>query len=190
MSERKLPPATTDAATAAVVSSATPDESLDKVRDILFGAQSREFERRFAVLEEDLRHKTAEARAEAHQRLETLEAQLRQEVEQLTRRLQAEHEARAETITSVTAELHKLTRQLDDKIIELSQHTTDAQEDIRQQLVDEAKLLTKQIEQQSDDLQAALNHEVEQLDQAKLNRADIAQMFSEMAKRLLGDKGK
>jgi hypothetical protein len=56
--------------------------------------------------------------------------------------------------------------------------------------VDEAKLLTKQIEQQSDDLQAALNHEVEQLDQAKLNRADIAQMFSEMAKRLLGDKGK
>lgn len=190
MSERKLPPATTDAATAAVVSSATPDESLDKVRDILFGAQSREFERRFAVLEEDLRRKTAEARAEAHQRLETLEAQLRQEVEQLTRRLQAEHEARAETITSVTAELHKLTRQLDDKIIELNQHTTDAQEDIRQQLVDEAKLLTKQIEQQSDDLQAALNHEVEQLDQAKLNRADIAHLFSEMAKRFLGDKGK
>lgn len=187
MSEPKLPPVPT---VSAAVSPSSPDESLDKVRDILFGAQSREFERRFALLEEDLLRKTAEARAEAHQRLEALEAQLRQDVERLTDRLQAEHEARAETINAVTAELHKLTQQLEDKITELDQHSTEAQEDIRQQLVDEAKLLSNQIEQQSDDLQAALNHEVEQLDHNKLNRSDIAQMFSEMSKRFLGEKVK
>ena len=190
MSERKLTPAPPDLPAPALVSPLSPDESLDKVRDILFGAQSREFERRFALLEEDLLRKTAEARAEADQRLEALEAQLRQDVEQLTDRIQSEHQTRTQTINAVTTELQKLTRQLDDKITELNQHSTEAQEDIRQQLVDEAKLLSNQIEQQADNVQAALTHEVEQLDKNKLNRADISQMFSEMAKRFVGEKGK
>ncbi len=190
MSERELTPAPPDPPPPVLVSPSSPDESLDKVRDILFGAQSREFERRFAMLEADLLRKTAEARAEADQRLEALEAQLRQDVEQLTDRIQSEHQARTQTINAVTTELQKLTRQLDDKITELGQHSTEAQEDIRQQLVDEAQLLSNQLEQKSDDLQAALTHEVEQLDQHKLNRADIAQMFSEMAKRFLGEKVK
>ena len=190
MSERKLTPAPPDLPAPALVSPLSPDESLDKVRDILFGAQSREFERRFALLEEDLLRKTAEARAEADQRLEAIEAQLRQDVEQLTDRIQSEHQTRTQTINAVTTELQKLTRQLDDKITELSQHSTEAQEDIRQQLVDEAKLLSNQIEQQADNVQAALTHEVEQLDKNKLNRADISQMFSEMAKRFLGEKVK
>lgn len=189
MSEQKSA-STSEPVPPTTVGLSSPDESLDKVRDILFGAQAREFERRFAILEEDLLRKTAEARAEAHQRLETLEAQLRLEVEQLTVRLHAEHDARTQTISAVSAELHKLTRQLDEKIAELGQNSTDAQEDIRQQLVEEAKVLSNQIEQQSEDLQAALNHEAEQLDHKKLNRSDIAQMFSEMAKRILGEKGK
>ncbi len=190
MSEPKLTPAPPDPPLPALVSPSSPDESLDKVRDILFGAQTREFERRFALLEADLLRKTAEARAAAEQRLEALEAQLRQDVEQLTDRIQSEHQARTQTINAVTTELQSLTRQLDDKITELGQHSTQAQEDLRQQLVDEAKLLSNQLEQQSDDLQAALNHEVEQLDKRKLNRSDIAQMFSEMAKRFLGEKVK
>lgn len=190
MSESKLPPVSADPASPVLVSPSSPDESLDKVRDILFGAQAREFERRFALLEEDLLRKTAEARAEADQRLEALEAQLRQDVEQLTDRIQSEHQSRTQTINSVSADLHKMTRQLDDKLAELGQTATDAQEDIRQQLVEEAKLLSNQIEQRSDDLQAALTHEVEQLDKNKLNRADISQLFSEMAKRFMGEKGK
>ena len=190
MSEPKLPPAPPDPPAPALVSPSSPDESLDKVRDILFGAQAREFERRFALLEADLLRKTAEARAEADQRLEGLEAQLRQDVEQLADRIQSEHQARTQTLNAVTAELQKLTRQLDDKITQLDQHSTEAQEDLRQQLVDEAKLLSNQIEQQADDLKEALHHEAEQLDKNKLNRSDIAQMFSEMAKRFVGEKVK
>lgn len=190
MSESKLPPVPADAPPPALVSPSSPDESLDKVRDILFGAQAREFERRFAMLEADLLRKTAEARAEAEQRLEAVEAQLRQDVEHLTDRIQSEHQARAQTINAVTTELQSLTRQLEDRITQLDQHSTEAQEDLRQQLVDEARLLSNQIEQQADELKEALNHEAEQLDKNKLNRADIAQMFSEMAKRFVGEKGK
>ena len=51
MSERKV-------VAAPAAPTPEPIESLDKVRDILFGAQSRDFENRFAFLEEKLLQET------------------------------------------------------------------------------------------------------------------------------------
>ena len=44
--------------------SSSEEGSLDKVRDILFGAQSREFEKRFTVLENRLLEASRELREE------------------------------------------------------------------------------------------------------------------------------
>ena len=185
MSEQKAPPAPAESLPATQVSSAA-DESLDKVRDILFGAQAREVERRFALLEEDLLRKTAEAREEARQKLETLEAYLRQEVQDLANRITSEQQERAKTINGLSLDLHELTQQLDEKINLLDTHTNQEQGELRQTLLDEAKSLSDEIQQRSKDLNTTLNREVKTLTQDKLNRADIAQMFSEMAKRFLG----
>jgi DNA anti-recombination protein RmuC len=161
------------------------DESLEKVRDILFGAQAREFERRFALLEEDLLRKTAEARAEAHQRLEAIEAQLRQDVEQLTDQIKAEHQERAQTIAALGGELQSLTRALDEKINQLEAQSSQEQGALRRQLLEEAKSLATQMLHQSEELTTSLNREVQTLTHDKLNRADLAQMFTEMAQRFL-----
>jgi DNA anti-recombination protein RmuC len=185
MSERQLTP--TGKAEEPMTSAPVADESLDKVRDILFGAQSREFERRFALLEADLLRKTAEARAEAHQRLETLEAQLRQEVQQLTDQIKAEHQGRAQTITALTSDLNNLTQALDNKINQLEEQSSQEQGALRRQLLEEAKSLSTQMLQQSEDLTATLNREVKTLEQDKLNRADIAQIFHQMARRFIGE---
>lgn len=181
MSEPQAPPAES-----LPVANSVADESLDKVRDILFGAQSREFERRFALLEEDLLRKTAEAREEARQRLETLEAYLRQEVEQLSERIETEQAERAKMIHGLSLDLHELTQQLDEKINSLDTATHEEQSVLRQNLVSEAKTLSEALQQRSADLTTALNREVKTLTHDKLNRADIAQMFSEMAKRIMG----
>lgn len=166
------------------------DESLDKVRDILFGAQAREVERRFALLEEDLLRKTAEARAEAHQRLAALEAQLRQDVQQLTDQIRAEHQERTQTIAAVASELKSLTQALDHKINQLEEQSGQEQGALRRQFLDEAKSLSTQMLQQSEELTLALNREVKTLGQDKLNRSDIAQIFNEMAQRIVGEPEK
>ena len=49
-----------------------PGGNLDKVRNILFGAQSRDYERRFARLEERLAKETADLRDDMRRRFDSL----------------------------------------------------------------------------------------------------------------------
>lgn len=167
-----------------------PGESLDKVRDILFGAQAREFEQRFALLEEQLLQKTDEARQESQRRLEALEAQVRQEVKQLTDNLKAEQAQRTETIKSLASEVKTLAQNLDQKINQLESRSTKGQGDLQQQLLAQTKALSTQLEQRAEVLQASLQREAKNLDEGKANRVDLANLFTEMAKRLTGEKGK
>ena len=61
--------------------------NLEKIRDILFGAQAADFEKKFARLEERLLKETADSRAETKKRFDSLETFIRKEVESLAERL-------------------------------------------------------------------------------------------------------
>lgn len=67
--------------------------NLDKVRDLLFGGQMRDYNRKFARLEERLTKETADLRDDVKQRLAGLEAYLKAEVESLSERLRSEQES-------------------------------------------------------------------------------------------------
>jgi hypothetical protein len=72
-------------------------ESLEKVRDILFGSQSREYEKRFARLEERLLKEAADLRADLKKRFDTLEIYIKKEVESLMTQMKAEREERTQS---------------------------------------------------------------------------------------------
>ena len=69
--------------------------NLDKVRDLLFGGQMRDYDRKFARLEESLVKETADLREEVRRRLSALEAYMKAEVESQSDRLRAEQEGRS-----------------------------------------------------------------------------------------------
>ncbi|MEO5721469.1 MAG: hypothetical protein ABIR71_08375, partial [Chthoniobacterales bacterium] len=68
---------------------AAVDESqnVDRIRDILFGSQMRDYDGRFQRVEERLVREAAELRGDLQKRLEALEAYMKGEVESLTHRL-------------------------------------------------------------------------------------------------------
>ena len=70
--------------------------NLDKVRDLLFGAQMRDMEKHFARLEERLQKDLTELKEETRGRFESLEGFLRTEIESLTDQLEAEQNAPGE----------------------------------------------------------------------------------------------
>src|SRR5262249_50968813 len=84
----------------------TADESgaasLDKVRDILFGAQARDTDRRFTRLEDVIARETAELKDDVRRRLGALEEYVKQEFESLAERLKKELEARADADTELS----------------------------------------------------------------------------------------
>jgi len=65
---------------AAAEAEAAGGGNLEKIRDILFGAQVHDFEKRFARLEERLMKETSDARAETRKRFEALESFIKKEI--------------------------------------------------------------------------------------------------------------
>jgi hypothetical protein len=162
-----------------------PIESLDKVRDILFGAQSRDFENRFAFLEEKLLQETSRAKEDAHKRFESLEAQLKQQVQQLTEKIKNENSERATSVKSLTSDIKQLTLALDKKIDLLGSESSQEQEALREQLMEQSSSLSEDIKRRCDDINAKFNVEVSELENDKLNRSDIAGLFNDMAQKIL-----
>ena len=68
--------------------------NVDKIRDILFGSQMRDYDKRFARVEERLVKDAAALREEIKKRIDGLESFVHQEVESLGQRLKNERTLR------------------------------------------------------------------------------------------------
>ena len=158
--------------------------SLDKVRDILFGQQSRDYERRFSRLEERLLKDTADLREDMRKRLETLEQFVRRETESLVERIGRERDERLTGAKELTRELKDLSQTHDRKAADFDEQLARSQRESRQQLLDQQNRLGEEIRQKADDLLAAIAREAAELRTEKVDRAGLASMLSELAMRL------
>ena len=77
--------------------------SLEKVRDLLFGVQMRDYEQKFARLEERIAKETSDFRDEVRKRLSAIEAIIQREVDSLSDRLKAEQDNRANATADLRA---------------------------------------------------------------------------------------
>lgn len=129
--------------------------SLEKVRELLFGLQMRDYDRRFARLEERIAKETSDLREDVKKRIAAIEAAMQREVESLSDRL----------------------THLDDQVAR-------GLRDARQQLHDQEQRLIEELRLQADEIIARLVRESHELRTDKADRAGLAALFTEMAMRL------
>lgn len=158
--------------------------SIDKVRDILFGVQMREYDKRFARLEEKLAKDTGELKDEVRKRLASLEQFMRQEFESLGERLASEHAGREEAVKALAQQHRDSTAAFEKKTASLDDQLARGQRDLRQQILDLHKELTDEILQRHQDVVAMLTRDSGELRDEKADRAALASLFTEMAMRL------
>jgi hypothetical protein len=172
---------------AAAEAEAAGGGNLEKIRDILFGAQVHDFEKRFSRLEERLMKETSDARAETRKRFESLESFIKKEIESLGERLKAEHEERSEAGKEISRELRDTSRNLDKRIAQLDELTTKNQRELRQQVLDQSKALMEEIRLRNRETTTTLTKEITELRTAKADRAALAGMLTDVAVRLTND---
>ena len=172
---------------AAAEAAAAGGGNLEKIRDILFGAQVHDFEKRFARLEERLMKETSDARAETKKRFDSLESFLKKELESLGDRLKSEQEERSEAGKEIARELRETARNLDKRIAQMDELTTKSQRELRQQVLDQSKALTEEIRLRNRETTTALTKELNELRKAKTDRATLAAMLTDVAVRLTND---
>jgi hypothetical protein len=187
------------AASGAAVEASTPNSisnddalnaesgNVDKIREILFGGQMRDYDKRFNRLEERLLKESTELREESRRRVEALETFVNKEFAALVNRLQAEQQSREASVQTMSRELNDAIKSLDARLTQFYNQNTEAQHDLRQQLLEQSKNLNEEIRRKHDDVSATLERELAELNHEKTDRTSLSALFTEVALRLNND---
>src|ERR1700689_4105642 len=130
--------------------------NVDKIRDILFGSQMRDYEKRF----------------------------VRQEVDSLSTRVKSEKSERSEGLKEISREIKDGTKIIEKKLSQLEEQMSDGQSELRAKLLEHSKSVSAEIDKLRRDTTAALNREVDVLRDEKTDRASLADLFNEFSLRL------
>lgn len=161
--------------------------NIDRVRDILFGGQMRDFDRRVTRMEERLLKEQADARDDTRRRFEALEGFLKGELEALGSRLKSEQEQRAAGEKEAARVLADAEKALDRKVQQLDEQAMQKSRELRQQMLDQSTALREEVRQAREQLGGALLRQGEELRGDKVDRAALAGFLSEVAMRLTGE---
>jgi archaellum component FlaC len=156
---------------------------VDRIRDILFGSQMRDYDERFQRLDERLAKEAMEARGEARTRLEVLEKFLKGEVESITNRLNAEQSERGNAL-ELARNLAGTVKALEARINGLGEHVGREIQYLREQLLEQSKALSAEMNEKHGEMKAGLDREAEQIRRTMTGREPLAEMFTEIAHRL------
>jgi chromosome segregation ATPase len=158
--------------------------NLEKVRDLLFGAQMRDMENHFARLEERLQKDIAELKDETRGRFESLEVFLRKEIESLTDQLKTEQDVRQQAVQTLTQELTETVKAFNQRTNQAEEHIVKAQRELRQHILDQSRSLRDEFWDRYRELSEATEHNVQELRAEKTDRATPAVLLTELAMRL------
>jgi len=158
--------------------------NIDKIREIIFGSNMREYEQRFARLEEALKKESLDLRESTRRHLEALEAFVQKELAALEERLNTERNERSDSHSHLANDLSVASSAIYKKIGEVEDHEAQAKRELRNDLLQQSKELSDAIRNKSEELLELLERRAQDLEHGKTDRAALASMFNELALRL------
>jgi hypothetical protein len=156
------------------------EEHLDKVRDILFGSQARNFSRRLERIEERMTQEVAQVREELRQRTVALENLVKDEVAGLLEGLRQEEGKRRQAVLDLGVELKNLAETFETRVVECEEHLDSSQRQLRQQWT----AALAQAQSELAELQRKIDREVRCLRAEKADRGALASSLAELVSKL------
>jgi hypothetical protein len=162
----------------------SPPESLDKVRDILFGGQMRAVESRLQTLEERLLAEQAAMRADLVKQIGSVQAEAKRELQALIEQVAADRVKRAEEMKALATDFRDALRSLEKRHTKLEEMSGAADAELRDSILEQSRAVSAQIERLSQRMAAELNREATSLRQDKVDISALVTVFTDMAGRL------
>ncbi len=158
--------------------------NVDKIRDILFGSQMRDYDKKFAKLEERLLKESADLREDLKRRFDSLESFMKSEVVLLSDAQKAEKNARDEALKNAGDKLAETAKAFDQRAARTEEQAGKAQRDLRQLILDETKRLADEIAQKHSSVAADLGRESQELRGLMTDKHTLSDLFAELSLRL------
>lgn len=163
------------------------DRNVDQIRDILFGGQMRDYERRFQELNERIEADLASLRQDQERRFNQLDKRLDEQLERLSKALRQEVSDRTASQDDLESRLGQSARsqrsEINTAIDALGQELSAGEERLRSALAE----LDAALKDQAGRLNQSLTRSRDELRADKVGREDLAALMTELALRLKGD---
>ena len=176
-----------NASTLTPVSDAAPGSNIDQLRDIIFGGQMREYEKRFVRMEERLAKEIAEMREEVRQRCAALERYARDELESVNTQMRNEQQSRGGEERRLSQAITDMAKATDERTAALSEQVSRQHRELRSQLLEQTQTLTDDAQRRAADLLATIDREATRLREEKADRTALSDLLVEVALRLRGE---
>jgi hypothetical protein len=163
---------------------AREEEGIDKVRDILFGTQVRQYEQKFKHLEDLIQKEIANLRSETTKSADTLETYVKKELEALSDQVKNEQTERAESAEELSGKIDRTVKSIEKKTGQLSEKVIATQRDLQEQILQQSKSLMEEIRSQNSQISSSLDRSVNDLRTEKMDRLAFANLLMEVAMRL------
>ena len=166
---------------------AVEEADVGRIRDIIFGNQMRDYERRFGDLFSQLEAETNRIKTEVERRLDKFEAFIRTEFEQLNNRIGKERGDRVEAVEQIERTIVSNQKVAGDKLSRIDEQLSKSTAEIRKLMHDQITELSAHTSKLHEESGSRLKTESECLRQDKVSRADLAELLTEVALRLNTD---
>jgi hypothetical protein len=163
---------------------AVSSSDIDQLRDIIFGGQLREYERRFARMEERLAKELTDVREEVRDRCTTLERYVRDELESIRVELRATEQSRTADERRLSELIVDSTKSAEGRITALSDLVGKQHRELRTQLLEQTRTITDDVQRRHADLLALVTRDAAELRDGKADRTALSALFMEVALRL------
>ncbi|MBT8332425.1 MAG: hypothetical protein KJP06_08870 [Deltaproteobacteria bacterium] len=157
--------------------------SVDKIREIIFGNQMQDYDKRFARLEDGLEKKLVGLSDATRKRLDSIEAFIKKEIEALSDRLKNEQSVRDAATKKISKEFKESTRLLSKNIEQLEEKQSKDTRALRQQVMDASKELANEIADKQAETSQALKRAYNDLNENSVTRSILSELFMQMAVR-------
>jgi hypothetical protein len=168
----------------AVRAAAAPEGNVDQIRDILFGGQMRDYDRRFDEQEERSKREADRARAEFIKRFEAIEQLLKEQADKHVgqlKKLDAELKLNVEAAHNATEKLGKTLRS---ELSDIDEKHESGASSLRERLHKLANETADALRSSQDEISGVIDRMGTGLRDEKVARDELAGFFTEMALRL------
>ena len=176
-----------DPETAAQLGNGGEVVGVDKIRELLFGNQMQDYDRRFSKLEERFLQRFKDVESETSRNLSAFESNSKKQVDSLVGQLREEKDVRADGDKELERTLREHSQATEKRLRAVSDQLSQLERDIADRLTQEAQALREEIKRKNEDLHHAIENMFSELSNVKTDRNLLAGLFVEVAKCLNQD---
>jgi hypothetical protein len=162
----------------------SPPESLDQVRDILFGGQMRMVDARLQGLETRMQQEQASMRAEFSRGIAEVDEMTKKGIAQLNDGLATERSKRADDLKALSGDMKELVRNLERRHQSLEEAASLADAELRDHLFKQSTAQSADLARTAAGLSQQLDRVATQLQTEKLDTSALASGLTDLVSRL------